>query len=421
MPRLSCLQDWKSQMFFRKFTSRGLLAAAAVWIAGCGGGGGGTPAAVVAPAAQSNVLAVSVDAGPAGTGYNVNRLYTNVTVCQPGSTTVCQTIDHVLVDTGSTGLRVLASQVPSAIGLMPVLAGGGQPLLNCVQFLDASFGWGPVVVADIVMGEKRAVSVPVQLMGDPATNARSASCASGTALTTMAELGAKAILGVDMFKADCGTSCATNSLNGYYYTCTDASCAAVVGTTADVEKQVKHPVPLLASDNNGLLIDLPSVPLNGAAGANGRLIFGIGTQDNNQQGAATVLTTSSTGLLTAEFEGRTLRRGFVDTGSNGFFFDTATVPQCGSGATGFYCPSNRTQFALTMAGANRATVPVVLTVDNALALFSSYPNAAFPTLAGTIGDNRIMDLGLPFFYGRRVFIGIEGQASLGGIGPFYAF
>jgi hypothetical protein len=161
-----------------------------VWIAGCGGGGGGTPAAVMAPAAQSNVFAVSVDAGPAGTGYNVNRLYTTVTVCQTGSTTVCQTIDHVLVDTGSTGLRVLASQVPSAIGLRPVLAGGGQPLLNCVQFLDASFDWRPVVVADIVMGEKRAVSVPVQLMGDPVINARSASCASVTALTTVAELGA---------------------------------------------------------------------------------------------------------------------------------------------------------------------------------------------------------------------------------------
>jgi hypothetical protein len=388
-------------------------------LAGCGGSSGG---AAVAPASGgSNLLALSVNGGPAGTGYNVNRLYTSVTLCQPGSNTQCQTIEHVLVDTGSTGFRVLASQLSGALGLTPVLAGGGQPLLSCVQFLDASFGWGPVVTADLFLGEKRANGVPIQLMGDPLTEARSANCSSGTSLTTAATLGANAILGVDMFKEDCGASCATNVVNGYYYTCTDASCAAVVGSTASMDKQVKHPVPLFASDNNGLLIDLPSVPLGGASGVNGSLIFGIGTQSNNQSGPATVLTTSGSGLLSARFEGRTLNRGFVDTGSNGLFFDTAIVPQCDSSAVGFYCPPVRTNFSVTMVGTNLATVPVDFAVDNALTLFSNYPNAAFPTLAGTIGDPRIMDLGLPFFYGRRVFVGIEGLISPMGPGPLFAF
>ena len=39
----------------------------------------------------------------------VNILYVNVTICAPGSTTNCQTIDHVQVDTGSQGLRILSS------------------------------------------------------------------------------------------------------------------------------------------------------------------------------------------------------------------------------------------------------------------------------------------------------------------------
>jgi hypothetical protein len=36
-------------------------------------------------------------------------------------------------------------------------------------------------------------------------------------------------------------------------------------------------------------------------------------------------------------------------------------------------------------------------------------------------DASSFDWGLPFFYGRRVFIGIDGQASSLGTGPFYAF
>ena len=40
----------------------------------------------------------------------------------------------------------------------------------------------------------------------------------------------------------------------------------------------------------------------------------------------------------------------------------------------------------------------------------------FP-LAGPIGDTDTVDWGLPFFYGRRVFIGVDGPA----ITPFYAF
>ena len=35
----------------------------------------------------------------------------------PGSTTNCQTVDNVLVDTGSAGLRILKSALPTVSGL----------------------------------------------------------------------------------------------------------------------------------------------------------------------------------------------------------------------------------------------------------------------------------------------------------------
>lgn len=48
-------------------------------------------------------------------------LTTSVTVCVPG-TSNCVTIDNVQVDTGSQGLRVLASQLPASLELPAVPA-----------------------------------------------------------------------------------------------------------------------------------------------------------------------------------------------------------------------------------------------------------------------------------------------------------
>ena len=75
----------------------------------------------------------------------------------------------------------------------------------------------------------------------------------------------------------------------------------------------------------------------------------------------------------------------------------------------------------TQVGANGVRVPVSFTVNNALSLFATHPNAVLPGLAGPIGDARTFDWGLPFFYGRRVFMGIQAQPSSAGTGPFYAF
>ncbi len=57
--------------------------------------------------ATSNVLPIVVNAGPAQNYFN--GAFTSVTLCAPNQTTACQTIDGVLVDTGSTGLRILSA------------------------------------------------------------------------------------------------------------------------------------------------------------------------------------------------------------------------------------------------------------------------------------------------------------------------
>ena len=404
-------------MYCSKRIRRALaLAWLTVVVAACGGGGGGAAPTSKQPTAD-NVLSVTVESGPNGNA--VNTLYAAVTICQPGSTTNCQTIDHVLVDTGSTGLRLLSSVVAPGLNLSRTTTSSGGTLLNCAQFLDNSFAWGPVVTVDMALGGKKAAAVPIQLIADPVSNHLAASCSSGVALSSVSTLGAKGILGIGLFKEDCGSPCASNAANGVYYSCSDGACSATLASAASTSQQLKNPVPLFASDNNGLLIDLPAVASSGAASLNGSVVFGIATQSNNQFTSGTVLKTS-TGKFTAMFAGRSLNRSFLDTGSNALFFDSSAIPPCGVGASGFYCPSTRTQLSATLLDNNLASTGVTFSIDNALTLFSG-GNSVLPTLSGPVGDAQTFDWGLPFFYGRRVFIGIEQQSSSAGTGPFYAF
>jgi hypothetical protein len=92
-----------------------LIGLLATWLTACGGGGGEAPVVAAAPRLPSanNVLSVSVNSGLMGN--SVNLMYASVTICLPGSTTQCQTVDNIMVDTGSTGLRLLSSALSPSI------------------------------------------------------------------------------------------------------------------------------------------------------------------------------------------------------------------------------------------------------------------------------------------------------------------
>lgn len=401
------------------------LALLVLFLAACGGGGtsGSAPAPTPTPITPSapNVVGVSVDTGPIGTGYNVNRLYVQVTLCRPTSGD-CQTIDHVLLDTGSIGLRLLSSALKPSLTLERLKASSGFPLLNCAQFVDNTFAWGPLVSADVVLGGKTATAVPIQLIADPRVGSPPSSCSvGGTAMTTATELGANGILGMGVFKEDCGSACAITTHNGFYYTCASASCMSSVGTRATLAQQLKNLVPLLASDNNGVLLELPAVGSTLMNGLTGSLIFGVGTQTNNQPGAVSTLTLDTLGYFTTVIGAQSMTNSFIDSGSNGLFFDSSAIATCAGASAGFYCPATRTNLSAILIGANRVSTQVSFSVDNATAMFNDPSKAVLPLLAGPMNDTASFDWGLPFFYGRRVFLGMEGQVSPLGVGPYYAF
>ena len=212
--------------------------------------------------------------------------FITITICAPGSSSNCQTIDHIQVDTGSTGLRILSSVLSASLSLPQQQDASGNPVVECVQFADG-FSWGPVKMADLRIAGEQASSLPVQIIGDSAfTSIPSACSSSGPPENTVTTFGANGLLGVGVFMQDCGSACAQFAVSGAYYTCPASGCQP---TQVALAQQLQNPVAMFSTDNNGVLIQLPALPAAGAATATGSLIFGIGTQSNNGLGNATIL------------------------------------------------------------------------------------------------------------------------------------
>jgi hypothetical protein len=381
-----------------------------------------------------NIVSVVVDDGPtdpaapsAGAIGSINTPFVTVTICAHGTAT-CQTIDHISVDTGSSGLRVVSSVLSStlAAALTPVNDAQNRPLAECLPFADG-YSWGSVKLADAKIGGEEASGISIEVIGDPVFPTVPSACsATGpTQEDTVTAFGANGILGIAPFQQDCGSLCATETVPQLsaqlYYACAPAS--NCVPTVVPVANQVWNPVALFGTDNNGTILELPSVGSAGAASVSGSLIFGIDTESNNALGTATVLKVDpATGNLTVTFNGQALSESFIDSGSNGYFFSDSSIAQCTSASqNGFYCPTSTQSLTATITSTTGAMSNVGFSIANANSLFSNSSFFVFVNLGGTNSLPQSFDFGLPFFLGRHVFTAIENSTTSGGTGPFVAF
>jgi Protein of unknown function (DUF3443) len=408
----------------------------------CGGGGGGSnigptpppPGQIIATPGPPNVEPVVLDAGPTN-GPNFNTAYVTVTVCIPGG--ACQDIDHVEVDTGSTGLRLLAASAGGelTLNLPPATVTGGMTLAECLQFADGS-SFGPLAIADIQMptSGKTATSVTVQVIGAPGYTIASGQPACPPPLeNNVSAFGANGILGVGPFAQDCGAACAdpVNFPKPWYYTCnTTVNPATCAAASATVAQQLQNPVSLFTTDNNGVIVELPVPAAGGATSlSGGALVFGIGTQPtNNALGSATVLFIDPTsGFVQANFNGTAGLSAAIDSGSNGNFIND-NIPQC-TGAVGWYCPNSTLNLTSTlMSAGGGSSAAANFSVVNFESVFNANQAAAvMPNVAGALTlppgtPNPIQfDLGMPFYFGRNIFTAIENAATPGGTGPYFAY
>jgi len=444
MFRTNCPRECKLKIFVSRtaLATWGRLAALGLCAiaAGCGGGGGGggaslpiastttgtaatttTTTPVTTIASGSNVATISVDTGPSASTGQVNIPYVSVTVCATNGSN-CQTIDHITVDTGSVGLRLMASAIGNRAALSPVVDSSSAPLVECAQFASG-FTWGSVKLANVSISGKSATSVPIQIIGDPDFVNIPSSCSNtGSAQNTVQSFGSNGLLGVGSFRQDCGTLCAARAIAGTYYSCpSGASCES---TTMPLARQVANPVALFAGDNNGVLVQLPSIPASGATNVTGALVFGIGTRDNNALGSAKAYGLSAQSSFVATVGGVRYANAFLDSGSNFYYFDTTALASCPttSGFNGFYCPASTTLLGVTFQGLNGATGSGSISIANAVSQVSMNPNAtAYSNIGTRMNEAGGFDFGLPFFFGRNVFTAIEDASTPAGTGPYVAF
>jgi hypothetical protein len=198
--------------------------------------------------------------------------------------------------------------------------------------------------------------------------------------------------------------------------------------------RVSNPVLALPADNNGVIVNLPNVPDNGQATASGDLILGIGTAWNNDPKTYSTNPVVTVSLkpndpifASTTADGVSFFLFAADTGSNAFFFTDSGITRCPSllnnvVSTGWYCPGSPKNFAVQVTGTGGTIWNFQGWIRDQTTLTGT-GNLAFNDLGFNLGTG-VPDLfiaGLPFFYGKQVYLGYATKSSSLGSGPLYGY
>ena len=401
-------------------------------LSACNSGGGSSsgsnPVPTSLPTPTTPYISVSVSPNYGNTNSvcdNVNSPCVSVTVCNSGQPQQCETVPNVLLDSGSIGLRIFSSafQNDSFVNSLPIESGtdDGSTIAECLTYGDYSANWGPIALASISLnGESTTSQIPMQLINSAYPDVESKCSAAQN--TTPLSFGLNGILGVGPYTYD-------NAVDGahVYYSCNSSgSCSSITP-----ESPVANPIAFFSEDlSNGITIEFPGIGALGAANVSGYAIFGVGTNSDNSFGdnvkvykmdpnpsncfaAIGCIETSLAGA------GNSITLGFLDTGSNFMFFqsDISYNPVHGYQ---YYTPSPAVQLTASNTSTDGA-VATSFNIANADNVFGTN-NSSFNNIGYYFnGIQNNLDYGLPFFFGKTVYICYDGQTCNGQSGPYWAF
>lgn len=365
----------------------------------------------------TNQVLIAVEQMPAlnGSESTINIPYTTVTVCNP-NTAQCIAVPHVLVDTGSYGLRILDSAL-TGLNLPNVRStSSNTPLYECAYFIN-NFTFGAIVSGNITLGNLSTTTpTSFQLIDTTGNNGPCNTSGSFNSGSQQA-LGANGIIGIGNLTDD--------SSGANYYTSQSPTSSWQLTATPSTNSSglVVNPVLQFSSpNNNGTLMTMLPVSQS-ACSAYGTLSMGLGS--NNLSGL-TMIGTDQYGQINATvptpglYPGTTLTGSFVDSGSNEIFVDL-TLKQSNFGNNSspnyLYQPSNPTPISFTLSNPNNSaqSFQSSFTVTDPTSAFNNNFNA-IPGYAGP-ENAKALDLGFPYFYGHSIAYLIAGQTASSYTGP----
>lgn len=322
----------------------------------------------------------------------MNQPEVSVTICQP-DTSHCATISNILVDTASSGLRIFKPAIPSGLSLVTQSnPATGNSVGECMKFV-ASYAWGYDSLADVKIAGEMASNIPVQIVDDTLANAPSDCSDWGMDEQSAYNQGLpfNGILGVRSSQTD-GAS---------IYDCTGSTCTTLTSSTLTGAANV---VRSFSSDNNGVILTLPTIPDQGASAVTGLLTFGINTQANNQTSSVTMIPAIDIGL-TGSFNGESIPVAF-DSGSAENSLSDVPLPAC-SDSTSLYCPTTTTTEALTIQSNNGTggtlSVPFQVSNGDTYYLHNAAGPIAIPNVASINTPHLELYFGIPFLLGHQLF------------------
>lgn len=347
-------------------------------------------------------------------GYN--RLVVQVTVCAPG-TNRCATIDNIMVDTGSTGLRLQAAALPASLHLPSLTGPSGGPMGECLRFVSSA-AWGPLRVADVHFAGLTAERLPVQVIEQGAAPLRPASCENSGVQPT-----SNGTLGIGTALDDCHSPCmqTADAPHPHFFECGATACVPLVGSVPAAFR-LPNPVTRLPTHNNGIVIELP-LPAPGAREAHGTLIFGVGTAANNQLGKARLLTLDANGRFTTQYKGQVIADSYIDSGTESYIFADPNLPRCPR-VSWAYCVEPEIRLEATVSGTNGEPIETHFRVGNYQAIRDAHLGAMVGAAVAPNGARSQFVWGAPFFLGRRVAVLIQGLSPPNAPnikGPLYAY
>lgn len=256
-----------------------------IFLAACNGDGGSnnTPSSKLSDTPSTPSGNVTWDNIPSGTnqvpltlshginGKAVNRPFINLTVCPVNDTKHCQTINNVLVDSGSSGLRINKSAL-KAINFAPIMD-NNKSVFNCILF-GAGYDIGKMYSVDLYIGGEKGSNIPLQVTDNSDKNSQIAKVCSNYDTIPAANLddfGASAIIGISVIDSP-------DKSYSRAEVCDDSgnNCSGIYSSGLNI-----NPLSKFATDNNGVIFSIPKVATALASDVVGTLTFGLNTQSDN--------------------------------------------------------------------------------------------------------------------------------------------